>query len=565
MCGIAGILNYNDAVRRKHVRQVLDVLYHRGPDDSGIYLNHSGNRENRTKHDYPFVGLGHRRLSIIDLSRGRQPITNEDKTIWIVFNGEIYNYQELKSELIRDGHRFYTNTDTEVIIHLYEKYGQKCTRYLRGMFAFAIWDDVKKCLMLARDRIGKKPIYYYWDDCIFVFGSELKSILAYAPQKSQIDIVGLSHYIQFGYIPDPYTILGHVKKLPPAHSLILKDRQLHSEKYWQIDLQVNERPPGKGYVSEIEDKLKECVKIRLMSDVPLGAFLSGGIDSSLIVAMMAEMSGKKIQTFSIGFQDQKFNELPYAKLVSRKYKTDHYEMVVTPESFELLERIIAHFDEPFSDPSSIPTYFVSQLASQSVKVVLTGDGGDELFGGYDTYDVCLNRNMFDVIPSLLKNPVIHRLRKIKRNIKGKNFLQNALLGLEERFIDYTSHVTYYRYSEIFTPEIKTALGSYQARQDEIFKSLSNLSQLARLQHIDMETYLPGDILVKMDRMSMAHSIEARVPLLDQQLIEMVNAMPADFKIQHRKRKMVLKKIAQKYLPLEILQRSKKGFAVPLNN
>ncbi len=562
MCGIAGILSYRDLVQEEHIRLMTDTLLHRGPDAGGLYIN---SRELGAQGEewIPSVGLGHRRLSIIDLSTGEQPIHNEDRKIWIVFNGEIYNFQGLREELIKAGHGFYTSTDTEVIVHLYEKYGDNCVKYLRGMFAFAIWDQRKKRIFAARDRLGKKPFYYYWDDETLLFASELKGILACPDFKRTIDKKALANYLQYGYIPDPMSIFEGVYKLLPGHVLTVENEKLAINKYWDISFECKENGSEQEVCEQLFGKLKESVKLRLISDVPLGAFLSGGIDSSTIVAMMAQETSQPVKTFSIGFEESDYNELPYAREVAELYQTDHHEMIVRPGSFDLVEDIIQHFDEPFGDASSIPTYHVSKLASEYVKVVLSGDGGDEVFAGYDSYSAIMYRNKYDKIPKYLRSAIRMVGETLPDGTRGKNFLYNISLPLDERFIDYISHVSLFRNRKLLSGDLLNYLRAKEDVFEKYFEEAKEFDALSRLQYADMKTYLPGDILVKVDRMSMAHSLETRAPLLDQEVVEFVNGLPYRYKLNGGTRKYVFKKVAEKLLPRAILNRKKQGFALPL--
>lgn len=560
MCGIAGQFSYTHPVGPNVVRSMIQTLYHRGPDDEGIYLNKQNGWQGGHS---PSVGLGHRRLSIIDLSTGHQPIHNEDESIWIVFNGEIYNFQLLKKDLVKNGHKYYTTTDTEVIIHLYEKYGDDCVKYLRGMFAFAIWDDKQKKLFIARDRLGKKPLYYYWDGNTLLFASELKGILAWPGFKRNIDMKALVNYLQFGYITDPLSIIKDVFKLPPGHLLTLKNKKLNIQKYWELNFTTKEVKNEEEVCEGLLEKLKESVKLRLISDVPLGAFLSGGIDSSTIVTLMAQEMSQPVKTFSIGFEEPEYNELPYARKVAGRLGTEHHEMIVRPESFDLIENIIYQFDEPFGDASAIPTYYVSKLASEHVKVVLSGDGGDELFAGYDSYAVMMNRNKYEILPDPVRAGIRVLSRTLPAGVYGKNFLYNISLPLDQRFIDYVSHVSFRKHRRLLSDDLLSLMKTNGNLFEKHFRDAANFDPLSRLQYVDMNLYLPGDILVKVDRMSMAHSLETRVPLLDQEVVEFVNGLPWKYKMNGSKRKYIFRKAVEKLLPREIIDREKRGFAVPL--
>src|SRR5437867_5796516 len=394
MCGIAGYMNVagHQAADPQIVQGMCDTMVHRGPDDYGVFID-------------GFIGLGIRRLSIIDLHTGHQPMTNEDESIWVVFNGEIYNYRELAEWLMARGHQFRTVSDTEVIIHLYEELGDDCVQKLRGMFSFAIWDQTRSRLFIARDRLGVKPLHYFWNGRLFVFGSELKAILAHPMVNRQIDPEGLLYYLCYSYIPDPLTIFQGIAKLPPGHVLSLKDGMLLVKSYWDgVRPPIGEtaRVSEEEAIEQLEHHLRESVRLRLVSDVPIGAFLSGGVDSSTVVALMAREMTRPVKTFSIGFEESSYNELPYAKLIAQHLGTEHHELVVGPQECDLIERLVSHFDEPFGDSSAIPTYCLSKMAAEHVTVALSGDGGDELFAGYERYRVHLQHGWADSIPPPLR-------------------------------------------------------------------------------------------------------------------------------------------------------------------
>ncbi|OGW01401.1 MAG: asparagine synthase (glutamine-hydrolyzing), partial [Nitrospinae bacterium RIFCSPLOWO2_01_FULL_39_10] len=434
-------------------------MIHRGPDDEGVYINH---QLQATSHQSkPSVGLGHRRLSIIDLSvSGHQPMCNEDGTIWIVLNGEIYNYIELVKDLKEKGHKFKSNTDTEAIIHLYEEYGEECVKKLRGMFAFTIWDEKEEVLMLARDRPGKKPLLYYYKNGIFCFSSEFSSLLASGLIDKEIDPKAINYYLTFGYIPAPMTIYKNVYKLPPAHILIFKNGQVNIKRYWNLDYTKKIEISEEEAASEVLRLLKEAVKIRLQSDVPLGAFLSGGIDSSTIVALMSQLTGERVKTFSIGFDDKDYSELKYANKVADTFNTEHHEFVVKPNVIEILPVLIDHYGEPYADSSAIPTYYVSRQTKQHVTVALNGDGGDEVFAGYERYQAVLLSEMYQKIPAILRNPLFQtidnlipdsfgqkdRLKRIKR------FIEGAHLPLSKRYLQWIGMFTEKVRDDMYTDE-----------------------------------------------------------------------------------------------------------------
>ncbi len=535
-----------------------DAVRHRGPDDEGFFLDGR-------------VGLGMRRLSIIDLKTGQQPIHNEDESLQVVLNGEIYNYRALTQELLERGHTFYSNSDTEVIVHLYEELGKECVHRLRGMFAFALWDAKARTLFIARDRLGIKPLYYAETPGGLVFASELKSLVRFPGLRREVDPAGLLGYLQLGYVPDPLSILRGVFKLLPGHWLERRpDGTVEVKPYWDpapFFERAGALDSEQGVLEELRRRLGEAVRLHLVSDVPLGAFLSGGIDSSTVAALMAAEVGGRVKTFSIGFKEREFNELPYARVVAQRLGAEHHELVVSPESVDLIERIIGHFDEPFADASAIPTYLVSMLASGHVKVVLSGDGGDELFAGYDRYVVDHRRRHGDVISRLGMSGVFRSVsRALPEGARGKNYLFNISLPRMERYIDGVSHYPPHSLRQLLSGDLVAQLhdtGSH-VFAPHVARGAA-LDFPSRLQYLDMKTYLPGDILTKVDRMSMAHSIEARVPLLDHELVEYVAAMPAHYKLREGATKYLFKRAIEELVPREILFRRKQGFGVPLDH
>jgi asparagine synthase (glutamine-hydrolysing) len=559
MCGIAGIVGRNKDCRVEHsdVRRMCDVIVHRGPDDEGLYVD-------------GHVGLGMRRLSIIDLSSGHQPIHNEEETVWIVFNGEIYNFLELRSDLESRGHRFYTNTDTEVIVHLYEDFGDTCVQKLRGMFAFAIWDDRQQSLLLARDRFGKKPLHYAWSGDRLFFGSEIKSILSVAPELNTVDSEGLLSYFSFGYIPDPLTAFTQIKKLPPGHVLKFCNGQTRVRQYWDLPHFGSYEPPSEdGCLADLEHRLGEAVKIRLISDVPLGALLSGGVDSSVVVALMAKYSTAPVKTFTIRFPNADFNEAGYARSVANTFKTEHHEFVVEPNFLELLGKLTQILEEPFGDSSIIPTFCVSRLAREHVTVALAGDGGDELFAGYDRYQINLQRRKRDFIPGWCGRIYRERIfRHLPEGTYGRRFLYTMSLPEEQRYLDEISMFSLNgKEQSIFSSDFKAIAEKYPSPMDR-FRDYLDVAPtddaLAQLQYLDIKTYLPGDILTKVDRMSMATSLEVRAPLLDHVFAEWVTQLPSSWKLRGREKKYLLKKLALRLgVPRDAIYRPKQGFAVPL--
>ncbi|HJZ69892.1 MAG TPA: asparagine synthase (glutamine-hydrolyzing) [Blastocatellia bacterium] len=563
MCGIVGMFGPEEAMTPERrlgvVAQMCQVIEHRGPDDDGFHIDGG-------------LALGMRRLSIIDLFTGRQPISNEDDSIWIVFNGEIYNFKELRDDLISRGHVFQTGTDTEAIVHLYEDEGERCVERLRGMFAFAIWDKRERKLFIARDRVGVKPLHYCLAGETLIFASEIKSILQHPAVSREVNLEAISDFLTFGYVPDPASAFRGIFKLEPGHTLTFKDGRLTTRRYWDFNYHQNgeDGPPREEtyYTQRIRELIAESVKLRLISDVPLGAFLSGGIDSSTVVAMMAREMNMPVKTFSIGFTESSFDELHYARITAKYFNTEHHEFIVTPDVCKIVEEIIWHHDEPFADVSSIPTYIVSKMAREHVTVILSGDGGDELFGGYDRYLVDRKREVFERIPSFLRrNFMLRASRAIPRATYGKNFLRNAALDPDARYVDSISY---------FDEELKRNLlsswvrGSLNGRDSSAaFRRLlaepRSPERLDHLLYLDSKTYLPGDILTKVDRMSMAHSIEAREPLLDHKLIEFVQSVPASLKLRGSVSKHVLKSAVRGLIPDEIVDRQKQGFGVPIRS
>jgi asparagine synthase (glutamine-hydrolysing) len=561
MCGIAGMFGPEGAMspgeRRGLVTQMCSVIEHRGPDDDGFYIDGG-------------LAIGMRRLSIIDLFTGRQPISNEDGSIWIVFNGEIYNFQELRDDLIRRGHTFQTGTDTEAIVHLYEDEGERCVERLRGMFAFAIWDKRERKLFIARDRVGVKPLHYCLVGETLVFASEIKSILQHPAVAREVNLEAISDFLTFGYVPDPASAFRGIFKLEPGHTLTFKDGRLSTRRYW--DFQYNQNGGDQSvreesyYTERIRELIAESVRLRLISDVPLGAFLSGGIDSSTVVAMMARQMDRPVKTFSIGFTESSFDELHYARIAARHFGTEHHEFVVTPDVCKIVEEIIWHHDEPFADVSSIPTYIVSKMAREHVTVILSGDGGDELFGGYDRYLVDRKREVFERIPRLLRrNLMLKASRALPRATYGKNFLRNIALDSDARYVDSISCFDQDAKRNLLSPNVRHWLEGRDS-SDAFRKLLAEPHSSERLDHLlylDSKTYLPGDILTKVDRMSMAHSIEAREPLLDHKLIEFVQTIPASLKLRGSVGKHILKSAMRGLIPDEIINRQKQGFGVPI--
>src|SRR5215218_3154707 len=494
MCGIAGFIDYwerhpiDPATRGCLLKDMCDVIRHRGPDDDGFLVKQG-------------VALGMRRLAIIDLAGGAQPISGEDGTVTIVFNGEIYSFQELRPVLESRGHTFKTHSDTETIVHAYEEYGEACVGHLRGMFTFAIWDDKRREVYIARDRVGKKPLYYtVTTGGTLVFGSEIKSLLEHPDVKREINLEALDAYFTLGYVPDPLTIFRDVHKLPPGHYLTFSSGRLQIQQYWDFNFEPAESRKPEDYLDELRALLNESVRLRLISDVPLGAFLSGGIDSSTVVALMAQHMNQPVKTFSIGFHEDSYNELKYARLTAQKFATDHHEFIVTPEICDVVDELVQHYDEPFADPSSIPTYMVSKLAREHVTVVLSGDGGDELFAGYTRYIIDRKRGGFGRLPRFVREGLMQpAARLMPHGARGRNFIHDVAYDALERYLESVSVFTRLMKTELYTDEFRRLAGD-GSRAPAAFRAVADAAPsrdaLDRLLYLDSKTYLPGDILVK---------------------------------------------------------------------
>ena len=558
MCGIAGVVGKRgDAIDAADVHRMCQTIVHRGPDDEGIYARGP-------------VGLGMRRLSIIDLAGGKQPIHNEDRSVWVVFNGEIYNFPELRGELQGRGHQFYTHSDTEVIVHLYEEMGADCVKKLRGMFAIALYDEKKHSLLLARDRLGKKPLHYALHQGKLLFGSEIKTILALHPELAEVDHEGLLQYFYFGYIPDPHTAFQRIRKLPAGHLMEFRDDEIKIRQYWDVpEYGTHPAISEEECLVELERRLEEAVRIRLISDVPLGALLSGGVDSSIIVALMARTSAKPVKTFSIGFRAEQFNESEYARMVAERFGTEHHDLILEPDLEETLTYLSGMMEEPFGDSSMLPTYYVCRMARRQVTVALSGDGGDELFAGYDRYLVAMERPKFDPLQRWL-GPLyrdrIHGL--IPAGMYGKNLAWNASLNDRDRYLDGISFLpALHRERDLFTPEFLASakrLPDPLLEWQRLYDGAPAQDRLSRLLYLDTKTYLNSDILTKVDRMSMATSLEVRVPMLDHEVVEWVTSLPVEWKFRAGVRKHILKKLAERLgIPPALLHRKKQGFQLPL--
>lgn len=565
MCGITGI--FDTRGKRDFDRALLlrmnDSLLHRGPDEAG-------------EHREPGIALGHRRLSIIDLSTGQQPLYNEDASVCVVFNGEIYNYLELIPELQALGHVFHTKSDTEVIVHAWESWGERCVERFRGMFAFALWDRNKETLFLARDRLGVKPLYYaVLPDGTLVFGSELKALLAHGGLARDIDPLAVEEYFTLGYVAEPRTIFRGASKLPPAATLTIRRGagRCEPKEYWDVRFSLDQRIGQAEAAEELTRRLKESVRLRMISEVPLGAFLSGGVDSSAVVATMAGLSTEPVNTCSIAFTDPAFNEAHFAQLVAERYETRHFVDQVETDDFDLVDTLATLYDEPYADSSAIPTYRVCQLARRHVTVALSGDGGDETFGGYGRYRRHLaEERLRGLLPARIRVPLFGLLGRAypKANWAPRVFrAKSTFEGLARSSVDaYLHAVSIFRApmrAQLFTSAFRVATGGYRAQ--ELFSRHAHRAgtddPLALIQYLDFKTYLVGDINTKVDRASMAHSLEVREPLMDHPLVEWMATLPSDLKVCRDEGKFLFKKAMEPYLPDEVLYRPKMGFAVPL--
>jgi asparagine synthase (glutamine-hydrolysing) len=561
MCGICGKVSL-DGVSLDDLRLMCDTIAHRGPDDEGFYTNGT-------------IGLGMRRLSIIDLDSGQQPISNEDGSIWIIFNGEIYNYQTLRNELEDKGHVFKTHSDTEVIIHLYEDMGEKCVEELSGMFAFAIWEERKKKLFLARDRLGQKPLYYTQNGTTFIFASEVKAILAAREVEREIDINSLHHYLSLRFIPSPGTMFQSLQKLPPAHYLIYQNGSVTTTRYWSLSFREKLNYSESDLIGILGEKLREVVESHLVSDVPVGAFLSGGMDSSMIVAMMNHVTTEQFRTFSIGVSEQDFNELPYARVVAEFYHTCHIEESVESNLIRLLPKMIWHMDEP-SDPIAACMFHASKLASQYVKVVLGGDGGDEVFAGFDRYLGVNYIDRYNLIPGLIRQRMISPLLEaIPDSFTYKSLTQklrwiNQLSSLPSVGERYAEATMFFRFNQrdkqlLYGDALWDQVANLNSA-DIIVQQYNHANAndpIDRMLYTDLMTRLPEHSLMLTDRMTMAHGLEARSPFLDHKLVEILASFPSNSKIRDGELKYLLRRLAESYLPEEITRREKQGFMFPI--
>ncbi|HEX7973841.1 MAG TPA: asparagine synthase (glutamine-hydrolyzing), partial [Anaerolineales bacterium] len=559
MCGICGLID-GRGVRREDLKRMTDTLSYRGPDDDGFYLDE-------------MAGLGHRRLSIIDLNGGHQPISNEDGSIWIVFNGEIYNYQDLRPRL-EANHRFATNSDTEVIVHLYEEMGELCVKELRGMFAFAIWDRRDNSLFIARDHLGQKPMFYTQQPGWFGFASEIKALLAVDPSLRQVDPKGLHQYLTLRIIAPPLTMFTGIRKLPPGHTLTFKNGQVRVTRYWDLQYEPKYQMDEAEILDELERRVLEAVRYHMVSDVPVGAFLSGGMDSSIIVGMMSKLSKQPIKTFSVGVPYGSYSELPYARMVAEKYKTQHFEESIFPSLIRVLPELVWHLDEP-SDPLSAPMYYISRMARREVKVVLGGDGGDELFGGYDRYYGNRYVDYYALLPHAFRKYFVGQLLHAMPDGFWYKSLSHKLKWMNQMSFDqggrrYARSLSYFYFNEelranLYGDRLKTSLGAFDPEESiySYFDCKNAVELVDKMLYADSMVRLPDHSVMILDRTSMAHGLEARAPFMDHKLAEFVARIPASLKVHGRTLRYIQARLAERYLPPELLHRKKQGFSSPL--
>ena len=565
MCGITGIFDTRGGseINRAVLQRMNDSQFHRGPDEGSLHIE-------------PGVGLGHRRLSIIDIATGQQPLFNEDGSVVVVFNGEIYNYQQLIPELQALGHVFHTKSDTEVIVHAWESWGAECVKRFRGMFAFALWDRNRQTFFLARDRLAVKPMYYaVLDDGTLLFGSELKSVLAHGGLRRDIDPMAVEEYFALGYVAEPRTIFKQARKLPPAHTLSIRRGQPIGEPiaYWDVHFSLDNPISDADAQAELVQRLKESVRLRMIAEVPLGAFLSGGVDSSAVVAVMAGLSSTPVNTCSIGFDDPAFNESEFAQKVADRYHTNHRLEFVKSDDFDLIDTLARLYDEPYADSSAIPTYRVCQLARKHVTVALSGDGGDESFGGYRRYRLhMMEERMRAALPSGVRRPLFGALGRIypkadwaPRMFRAKTTFEGLARNSVQAYFHSVSILRGPMRDALFSQRFKSELAGYDAQQvfDRHAAQAGTDDPLALIQYLDLKTYLVGDINTKVDRASMAHSLEVREPLMDHELVQWLASLPSNMKIRGQEGKYLFKKSMEPHLPQDVLYRPKMGFSVPL--
>jgi asparagine synthase (glutamine-hydrolysing) len=566
MCGICGAVWFDQArgVDEATLHRMTDALRHRGPDDAGYFTATN-----------PGVALGHRRLSVIDLAGGHQPLTNEAGTLQLIFNGEIYNYSELRRRLEGAGHTFRTESDTETIVHLYEQEGLDFASHLNGMFALALWDAPRRRLVLARDRVGKKPLVYRHEPGRLLFASELKSLLQVSGVPRELDPQALDEYLTYQYVPHPRTIFKGISKLPPGHLAVYENDQLTIRRYWNPDFNREVDRPVAEYTDELRSLVTSAVQLRLQSDVPLGAFLSGGVDSSLVVGLAARQLDRPLKTFSIGFAEPKYDETAYARLVAAEFGTEHHEFRVEPQALDILPKLVWHYDEPFADSSAVPTWYVSQYTREHVTVALTGDGGDELFAGYERYQAVRLGAWFDRLPAAMRHIIANRHWQKLGGSRGQKswrrrlgrFAEVLSLSAERRYLDWIGVFNEPRRAELYTRDFVAKLPESDPIDflDTAFQQAQGRDRVTAASIADLLTYLPCDLLTKVDIASMAHSLECRQPLLDYRVVELAAAMPIHLKQHGRTAKWILKQAFADVLPKAIRQRGKMGFGVPLEH
>ena len=565
MCGITGIFDTRGGaeISPAVLQRMNNAQHHRGPDEGSLHIE-------------PGLGFGHRRLSIIDIATGQQPLFNEDGSVVVVFNGEIYNYQDLIPELQALGHVFHTKSDTEVIVHAWEQWGEDCVQRFRGMFAFALWDRNRQSLFMARDRLGVKPMFYaLLDDGTLLFGSELKSLLAHGGLKRDIDPLAVEEYFALGYVAEPRTIFRQALKLPPGHSLVIRCGQplAAPREYWDVRFTLDNPINEQDAQAEMIERLRESVRLRMIAEVPLGAFLSGGVDSSAVVAMMAGLSDGPVNTCSMAFDDPKFNESEFAQLVADRYHTNHRVETVASDDFDLIDTLARLYDEPYADSSAIPTYRVCQLARKHVTVALSGDGGDETFGGYRRYRMHLMEDrMRSAVPASIRMPVFGLLGRLypkadwaPRVFRAKTTFEGLARNSVDAYLHSVSILRAPMRAQLFSAGFKRELAGYNASEvfDHHARRAGTDDPLALIQYLDTKTYLVGDINTKVDRASMAHSLEVREPLMDHELVQWAASLPSSLKVRGAEGKYLLKKSMEPHLPDAVLYRPKMGFAVPL--
>ena len=562
MCGITGFVNAKgNPVESSVLERMSRAITHRGPDDDGFYINQN-------------VGLAMRRLSIIDLAGGKQPIHNADKTKWIVYNGEIYNYRALREDLEKRGHKFYTKSDTEALVHLYDEYGVDCVQHLRGMFALAIWDETDQELFLARDRIGKKPLLFsHQKNGDLIFGSEFQALLKHPAVSREVDMGAIDSYLSYLCVPAPETAFKQIRKLEPGHWLLWKDGTIETKRYWKPNFSKKIKIKEEEAIEETTRILRESTRLRLISEVPLGAFLSGGVDSSTVVALMAQESARPVKTFSIGFEEQDFSELKYAKRVAKHVGAEYNEFIVRPDALEVLPTLVEHYGEPYADSSAIPTYYVSKETRKYVTVALNGDGGDESFAGYERYAAMRIAEAYNRVPAALRKIFVEapvnllptsELRR-SRFRDAKRFLRAANLPRTERYFRWVSTFNGDSKSNLYTRDFAASVAGRNASAilDRWFGRANGSGTLDATLLTDQMTYLPNDLLVKVDIASMANSLEARSPFLDHNLIEFAASLPENLKMRGFETKSLLKKVAARLVPKDVVYRRKMGFGVPV--